>query len=522
MRHTMPANMLGGDLIWWREGAGVHTLVTLAWELAGLTGPEALELHFVLHDESGGPVHRWTWPYAPGDVIVIDSARLQDAPRIQRGVLGIFATGEGELVDRTTNRYSRLYSLVDWYSDDGELVALHNDHSLTHDGQARIELTEMVVHETRFEHNSLVFANGYLPLRAGGIKLHVRNHRGETREIENPDEVMPFTIVEIELRRHIEGILDFVDDKPATVEGLLDSPWLFARPWVMTRGTRQSGYHGGDRYSWRGLRQSEYDFLGRGEVNPMAVVRRAGLRTHVNVFNSHDDGVEGDQYIDARLYSGDGTLVTSRDRWLAAPDQGADHGDLDGLIPGDGDFTGHVSLTFTPKSTGEYPRRLQALMEYRTDVNTSRVMAWSDTWSTPLRLLQQIPRLAGYRVWARPSFTTYISITNAGPRPHVDGTGEYEHVAEYSITLRAPDGRSSSVSGVLAPHATRFASVYELFPEAKDLLGELGVGWLVVESFEDLALVQFTHHDRSGVWSAEHFMAVTYMHKGRITSAAGS
>jgi hypothetical protein len=61
--------MLGGDLIWWREGAGVHTLVTLAWELAKLTGPEALELHFVLHDESGEEVHRWTRPYSPGDVI---------------------------------------------------------------------------------------------------------------------------------------------------------------------------------------------------------------------------------------------------------------------------------------------------------------------------------------------------------------------------------------------------------------------------------------------------------------------
>jgi|TARA_B100000809_G_scaffold232768_1_gene248967 hypothetical protein len=73
-----------------------------------------------------------------------------------------------------------------------------------------------------------------------------------------------------------------------------------------------------------------------------------------------------------------------------------------------------------------------------------------------------------------------------------------------------------------APHATRFASVYELFPDAAEVLGELGVGWLVVESFADLALVQFTHHDRSGVWSTEHFIAVEYMYEGRITSAAGS
>jgi hypothetical protein len=241
----------------------------------------------------------------------------------------------------------------------------------------------------------------------------------------------------------------------------------------------------------------------------------------VHAFNSHDDGVEGDQLIDARLYDEEGTLVTSRDRWLAAPDMGAAHGDLDDLIPGDGDFTGHVSFTFTPKPNGEYPGRLQALMEYRTDVNTARVMAWSDQWGAPHRLLQRIPRLAGYRAWARPPFTTYISITNAGPRPRVDGTGEYAHVAEYTVTLRAPDGGFSSTTGVLPAHATRFASVYELFPNAAELLGELGVGWLVVESFADLALVQFTHHDASGVWSAEHFMAVEYVYEGRITSAAG-
>lgn len=359
MPHTMPANLLGGDMLWWREGAGVHTLVTLAWELAGLTGPEALELHFVLHDETGEEVHRWTRSYSPGDVIIVDSARLRDAPSTASGVLGIFATAEGE-----------------W----------------------------------------------------------------------------------IELHRHIEDILDFVDGKPATVEGHLESPWLFARPWVITREARLSGYHGGDRHCWSGLAQPQYDMLGRGEVNPMAVVRRAGLRTHVHAFNSHDDGVEGDQFIDARLYNGEGTLVTSRDRWLAAPDAGAAHGDLDDLIPGEGDFTGHVSFTFTPRPAGEYPGRLQALMEYRTDVSTARVMAWSDQWGSPHRLLQRIPRRAGYRAWARPPFTTYISITNAGPRPRVDGAGEYAHVAKYTVTLRAPDGALSSTTGILgAPrHALRF------------------------------------------------------------------
>ena len=80
MPHTMPANLLGGDMLWWREGAGVHTLVTLAWELAGLTGPKALELHFVLHDETGEEVHRWTRSYSPGDVIIVDSARVCGAP----------------------------------------------------------------------------------------------------------------------------------------------------------------------------------------------------------------------------------------------------------------------------------------------------------------------------------------------------------------------------------------------------------------------------------------------------------
>ncbi len=60
------------------------------------------------------------------------------------------------------------------------------------------------------------------------------------------------------------------------------------------------------------------------------------------------------------------------------------------------------------------------------------------------------------------------------------------------------------------------------FPEIDPFLGSTGVGIVVVESKLDLALVQFTRHEASGVYSAEHFMALFTKQDGQWHGPCGS
>ena len=56
----------------------------------------------------------------------------------------------------------------------------------------------------------------------------------------------------------------------------------------------------------------------------------------------------------------------------------------------------------------------------------------------------------------------------------------------------------------------------------EDFLGDSGVGIAVVESKADLAIVQFTHHARSGVYSTEHFMALMTLQDGQWHQPCGA
>lgn len=331
----MPANVLGGDLVWWRSGAGLKTVVTLAWDLLEPFEGDELLFHFVLHDPRGRPLHRWTEPFRRGDVLVLHTGALPERARppepVPEGVLAVFTATPEPPGEAQYGAYSRLYSLVDWYSGDGELAALHNDHSLSRSDEG-IDVTEVVVVETAAEANGLVFLKGFGPLEPGAIRVEVRNQRGDARSFTYDRPVPAFSLVELTLREWIPDFVAFCDGGHATVSGRLECPWLFFRPYVVTRGRRLSAYHAGDRYTWEPLDAERYALLGRGEVNPMVVLRSAEIETWVNVFNSHVD-VDGDYGVDARLFDRDGRLVAQRDVWVVARREGATRASLDELIP---------------------------------------------------------------------------------------------------------------------------------------------------------------------------------------------
>src|SRR5262249_438270 len=236
-----------------------------------------------------------------------------------------------------------------------------------------------------------------------------------------------------------------------------------------------------------------------------------------------------------------GREVAARKRWLLAQRRGVSRGDISDLLSdGYNTFTGHIALSFSDDDKLFYPRRLQALLEYRTPVSTARVMAWSDIWNARPAVRKLRNELAGffqmntlygerylggpevryrchYRIWSRPPIRSFISITNCGIAK------DYAETVSYTVRLFNARGENPlSYHGRLAPHATDLGPIDKFFPSTKQFLSPEGLGLASVESTADLAVMHFSEHLVSGVLSAEHFMGSVNYLGGKYYTSCGS
>ena len=76
--------------------------------------------------------------------------------------------------------------------------------------------------------------------------------------------------------------------------------------------------------------------------------------------------------------------------------------------------------------------------------------------------------------------------------------------------------------GTIPPHGTSFISLEAVWPQISEFIGSVPVGVAVIESRADLAIVQISRHQRSGVCAVEHFMAVPTFHHGKRYLPAGA
>jgi hypothetical protein len=523
----LPINCLGGDLFWWRESKDLHTLITIRGDVAGSNRLDPLEmgqvtLLFILHDLNGMPVRRWQRSLNQNEILFINSQTQEELQGCSEGVLAVLVLSDSQSLTELKTKYARLYSLVDWFSDNGDIVSLHNDQSFRRTTTQPIDFTEIVFIESEAARNFLVILNGPESQAPGAIQLVIQNHSGQTRDAMYQPELRPFSLHKLMLRELFPGLEDWSEGQHLTLTGRFDCERLFVRPYVFTEGRRLSGYHGGNLYQWRALPRHLYKYLGYGEVNPMVAVHDEHLTTTVNLLNTHGD-LEDDFWVDARLYNQTGRLVAERERWLLAKRHQLTRGEIGELLENHGvPFTGHIALNFSEDNKTFFPRRLQALMEYRTEQSTARVMAWSDIWNGQEQLKKLSESMPAqfqeaflgdnvlapegviyrsyYRMWYKPPLISYLSITNCGVVPGYDKT------VEYLLRLENGAGETLLHEGRVGPQATDYGPIDLFFPTITEFLAGQPVCSILVESESDLAIMHLTHHQVSGAYSAEHFM----------------
>ena len=85
----------------------------------------------------------------------------------------------------------------------------------------------------------------------------------------------------------------------------------------------------------------------------------------------------------------------------------------------------------------------------------------------------------------------------------------YNENASFKLQVLNHKGEKPIHEGKIPPQGTFFTSLESLFPDIATFLGSPPVELALVESRENLAKVQLTHHKKSGVYSTEHFMPDT-------------
>lgn len=518
-RSSIPEDTLGADLVWWRTAGGMRTVVSVLWG-SYAAFPQDVVAQCILFDNAGAEAGNWRIALTRDKPLVIDSN--SDGPwqaaLVGDGILALYVCSVLPTLDESRNRFERLYTVVDWLSNAGDLATLHSDQVIRRGLSRTQRFTEIVILESEREKNFLLILNGESVQKSRSVTLELLNHAGETRHAIYPQQMQPFTVHRLRLAELVEDLVKFGAAQPITISGSFASDGLFSRPYVVTEGEHLSAYHAGDLYFWESRPFVTHALIG-GEVNPMAVVSDESLSTVVNVLHSHGR-LENDVWVDAKVFDLSGVLVAQRDRWLLARRNSLSRADVSELLPEPRrPFVGHVALSFSPDPGTEVPGRLQALLEYRGKSATARVMAWSDEWNSRIKMAKrrkEAPLLASYfRVWWDGMVQSYLSITNPG---HAG----YKGIAEGTLRLLNAAGESIECSFTLSPYATRFGPLVDFFPMADEFLTPNGIGFVVCESTSDLANVCFTLHRVSGVWSAEHFMPMETIHNGELVSPAGS
>jgi hypothetical protein len=507
-----------GQLFWWRESPEIHTLITLwGYPLSTIYEAEHFLLDFHLFDVGGKLQTTWQQSLSANECIFIDSAGCPATRELSlaEGVLVLYITIQSEEIIQVST--GTLYSIIDWYSEAGELVSLHNDQIIEQQKKA-VEWTEIVVRETIEEQNSLVVLNGPEHQPQNSITLEIKNHLGAVCSAIFTPAIDPFSLVRLQLSSLFPDILSFSQGKSITVSGTFTSFGVFVRPYVVTEGKYLGAYHGGDRQFWENIPATAYKFMGQGEVNPMLALHQEDVTTVVNLLNTHST-LEQDFWVDAKLYDCAGNLVASKQKWQLARRNELCQVSVADLLPDHSKpFVGHIALRFADDDHPEYPKRLQALMEYRTAQSSAKVMAWSDFWNWQERakFAPVLNYMAYYRVWWQAPFLSYLSLTNCG----IDA--DYDLTATYRLRLENGRGEFLLCEGTIPPQGTLYKAAHELFPSIADFLGEQSVALLVVETTADLASMHLTQHQVSGVYAAEHFLPTYTLHNDEFHSPCGS
>jgi hypothetical protein len=521
-----PNKLLGVDLVWWRARIGRRTVVSLYWWFGALV-QDRFSLDVRLYDGAGRERARHTQPLAPHQFVILDSRTLADFTG--DGVLSLTVTTERSPSRICRTQYSRLYCMVDWVSDRGDLVTLHSDQvhvppeageiALPPDPEQPLELTEIAV-DGSDPSAALIWVNGPSAEPVGAVYLTATDHTGRRQECLYPAAFPPFSIQHLQLAEQFPAWRDFAEQREVVIGGALRTSHLFARPYVYSRAMPyESAYHGGNLYRGGELAYPAYRFLGEGPVNPALALHDEEVTTTVYLFHSHG-GVEQDAWVGIRLYDKRGELVAEERKWLRAVRGGVSRGDIAALVPRAAQpFAGHLALRFFPEPGRSYPPVIQALVEYRNSVSQTRVMLWSDDWNSEARRRRaslEAPWVSYFRVWLSPDVHTRIGITHCAVEEN------YQEVADARLILTLEGGAAYERQLSLPAHATALHSVADLFPEAIAEGAVSPFGLLRVESRYDLANMQISQHARSGALAAEHFLCAARFRKGELVWPAGA
>ncbi|GEM_PF-6015333 len=504
--------------VWFRKG-DANTRVTLLLPRLKMQYPalRSIELELDLYSRDGRPVKKWRIPELSLEKpFVLDAGRLPVEFRVDGPFEGSLLIRQRlHLPDKDVLRgkalFSSMHTYIDYYSEGAFVTTLHDYSAFLPDqGISYAKLGMIPAYCDSRRETFLIFhaANAGI----GGRDLEVRLYNAAGACLQTRLAAMkPFSVRKTTLSEFFPDAPSFLGGEAGqvVVQGLFRAVLRRIAYGIEDKASKTFSldhcyYHGVEKPTFISAEQRER--VPKGWSNPFFVIEDEHLSTSALLFQSAEDPVE--KHVDVLVYDAQGKCVARVSPFARLKGNAVKRISIRDLLgPGFSlPFMGHAEVLYHKEPNARrYPKELDLYVEYNSGGRLATVIFGADAWNSS-KAIQNKSYRSCCRIVCDARHTTYVAISNC--------SHDYNYSLNvfFTLSLCIEEGQVlESKKMNIAPNATLFLPVEELFPRAAELLGDnQGVGILTTTDINCACLTHvFLTQDRvSKALSVEHSLDV--------------
>lgn len=508
------------SIIWFADNAQTHTRITLflprlALDYPGLTGVD-MDLEFF--SEDGRSQAKWALKdVPPAAPFVLDSRRLPPELAALKapfsGSLWVkqrLKTDDGRVIKKD-GQFNATHTYIDYFQPGNFVATLHDycaflpDRGVTPTFLGMIPAYAGKTHET-----FLVLHAAESGIGPKDVEITISNSKGEERSAPLPV-LAPFAMRRLFIGQIFPDAEKFLGGEPGQIllkgvfRQLLTRIAYGVRHGATGAFSMDHCYYGVVHPELRFTREQRKK-IPKGLSNPFLVVEDDKVSTSAFLFQCAPDPDQKE--VDLLVYDESGRCVARRTPFGRLEGQTVRRLRMRDILAEAGirpPFVGHAEILHHEDPAKEsYPRNLDLNVEYSSGGRLAHVIFGAELWNSSKPIVNENYRSA-CRIVCDDVHTTLLAISNV--------SYDYDYAVEVPFTLTLIGGGKMLASRrlAIAPNATIFKPIDEIFSGARELLAASGGVGLAVTT--DINVAYLTHlfltqDRRSGALSVEHSLDV--------------
>ena len=509
-------------VIWFQDSGKVHSRITLLLNRLKREFPQlqTVNLDLEFYADNGTLISQWQQKQIPCTrPFVLDSKELPSQFSIPKPFNGtLFVKLWLNLPDRdVVNRkglFASARSFIDYYEEGNFITTLHDYCQYVPDQGINYCCSGMIPAYCNPDAETFILIHATKPgIKTGELEAILYNNQGGEKRV-TLSSFQPFQMRQIMISELFPDAHEFLGSDLGQIEVEGNFPQVMKRIAYGVRDKHSNAFSfdhaiytiepkiGGSGVI---LNFAQRKKMPKGWFNPFFVIENEFVTTSALLFHHKKEPMP--KHVDILIYDDTGKLIVNAPSYALLNQTKVIRIGVRELLAKHGissPFMGHGEAIYHQDSAYKrYSTTLELCVEYVSSGRFNSVIYGSEPWNGP-RAFANKHHLSGSRVVCNEAQTTYMAISNCSY------DYDYDLTACFTLNLLVGGEIKRRKSFTLAPNATFFKAVDEIFPDACELfLDYQGIGYLVTSDLNCSYLTHaFLDQDRkSKVFSVEHSLA---------------